>query len=89
MARLLVYGLVNTTKKNTKGAASKTEFSGSALHAVRTLASPRWEDYEYERVDKTHNRLGWLGSGQTENERTMTGDCASQFRFQFWLARPR
>ncbi|KAJ7508494.1 FAD/NAD-P-binding domain-containing protein [Mycena galericulata] len=49
---------------------------GSALHAVRALEIPRWEDYEYERVDKTQNRLGWLGSGQTENERTMTGDLA-------------
>ncbi|KAJ7135911.1 hypothetical protein C8R44DRAFT_869612 [Mycena epipterygia] len=48
----------------------------SPLHAARALNIPRWEDYEYERVDKTHNRLGWLGFGQTENERTMTGDLA-------------
>ncbi|KAJ6571216.1 FAD/NAD-P-binding domain-containing protein [Mycena capillaripes] len=49
---------------------------GSALHATRTLASPRWEDYEYESIDKTRNRLHWLGAGHTENERTRTGDLA-------------
>ncbi|KAJ7101297.1 FAD/NAD-P-binding domain-containing protein [Mycena belliarum] len=49
---------------------------GSALHAVRTLAEPRWEDYEYESIDKTRNRLHWLGAGHTENERTKTGDLA-------------
>jgi hypothetical protein len=48
--------------------------SGSALHAIRTLANPRWEDYEYESIDKTRNRLHWLGAGHTENERTRTGD---------------
>ncbi|KAK7052585.1 FAD/NAD-P-binding domain-containing protein [Favolaschia claudopus] len=49
---------------------------GSALHAIRALAEPRWEDYEYERIDKTSNRLHWLGSGETVNERTGTGDLA-------------
>ncbi|KAF7343045.1 FAD/NAD-P-binding domain-containing protein [Mycena venus] len=49
---------------------------GSSLHAIRALANPRWEDYEYESMDKTHNRLQWLGAGHTENERTMTGDLA-------------
>ncbi|KAJ7889596.1 FAD/NAD-P-binding domain-containing protein [Mycena leptocephala] len=49
---------------------------GSALHAIRTLANPRWEDYEYESIDKTRNRLHWLGAGHTENERTRTGDLA-------------
>ncbi|KAF8183592.1 FAD/NAD-binding domain-containing protein [Mycena galopus ATCC 62051] len=39
-----------------------------ALHAIRTLANPRWEDYEYE--------LHWLGAGDTENERAQTGDLA-------------
>ncbi|KAJ7610491.1 FAD/NAD-P-binding domain-containing protein [Roridomyces roridus] len=51
-------------------------YPGSALHCVRAFANPRWEDYDYERVDKTSNRLYWLGSGQTENERTQTGDLA-------------
>ncbi|KAJ7101221.1 FAD/NAD-P-binding domain-containing protein [Mycena belliarum] len=49
---------------------------GSGLHAIRALAEPRWEDYEYEPIDKTRNRLHWLGAGQTENERTGTGDLA-------------
>ncbi|KAJ7732053.1 FAD/NAD-P-binding domain-containing protein [Mycena maculata] len=51
---------------------------GSSLHATRSLANPRWEDYEYEPIDKTHNRLYWLGAGHTENERTVTqtGDLA-------------
>jgi len=49
---------------------------GSALHAIQTLAEPRWEDYEYESIDATRNRLRWLGAGHTENERTMTGDLA-------------
>ncbi|KAF8149231.1 FAD/NAD-P-binding domain-containing protein [Mycena galopus ATCC 62051] len=49
---------------------------GSALHAIRTLANPRWEDYEYESIDKTRNRLYWLGAGDTENERTRTGNLA-------------
>ncbi|KAJ7082429.1 FAD/NAD-binding domain-containing protein [Mycena belliarum] len=49
---------------------------GSGLHAIRTLAEPRWEDFEYEAIDKTRNRLHWLGAGQTEDERTGTGDLA-------------
>ncbi|KAJ7622059.1 FAD/NAD-P-binding domain-containing protein [Roridomyces roridus] len=51
-------------------------YPGSALHSLKALANPRWEDYDYERIDKTHNRLYWLGDGQTENERTQTGDLA-------------
>ena len=35
---------------------------------------PRWEDYNYERADAVHNRLYWLGDGQTYNEKTLTGD---------------
>ena len=42
---------------------------GSTLHAVETLRSPRWEDYEYiydegEEDDPIRaNRLRWLGNG--------------------------
>lgn len=42
---------------------------GSTLHAIETLRSPRWEDYEYEYVDtkdENFNRLGWLGNGCSE-----------------------
>ncbi|KAI0311859.1 FAD/NAD-P-binding domain-containing protein [Amylostereum chailletii] len=49
---------------------------GSSLHCIRTLSNPRWEDYNYEPFDNTHNRLYWLGTGQTENERTLSGDRA-------------
>jgi hypothetical protein len=50
---------------------------GSCLHALRALRYPRWEDYDYERLDSTSNRLQWLGDGQTVNEKTMTGDRKS------------
>ncbi|KAK7686490.1 hypothetical protein QCA50_010087 [Cerrena zonata] len=49
---------------------------GSCLHAIRALQHPRWEDFDYTRIDKTRNRLYWLGDGSTWNEKTMTGDRA-------------
>ncbi|KAI0684951.1 hypothetical protein BC835DRAFT_1421768 [Cytidiella melzeri] len=49
---------------------------GSNLHAMTALAHPRWEDYDYERLDYTNNRLFWLGDGQTVKETTMQGDLA-------------
>ncbi|KAJ5994677.1 monooxygenase [Penicillium waksmanii] len=41
---------------------------GSALHAMETLRSPRWEDYDYryegeDDSGKEVNRLAWLGNG--------------------------
>ena len=41
---------------------------GSALHAMETLRSPRWEDYDYkyegeDGSGKEGNRLAWLGNG--------------------------
>jgi hypothetical protein len=48
---------------------------GSCLHAVRALANPRWEDFNYEYLDgEPKNRFYWLGDGQTYNEKTFTGD---------------
>ena len=47
---------------------------GSALHSIRALTHPRWEDYNYARVDKIKNRMYWLGDGSTWNEKTMAGD---------------
>ncbi|KAI0088290.1 FAD/NAD-P-binding domain-containing protein [Irpex rosettiformis] len=47
---------------------------GSSLHCMRALRYPRWEDFNYERVDKTDNRLFWLGDGMTYSEKTLTGD---------------
>lgn len=42
---------------------------GSTLHAIETLRSPRWEDYEYiyaDEGDQSHNQLAWLGNGWSE-----------------------
>jgi hypothetical protein len=44
---------------------------GSTLHALETLRSPRWEDYEYVYADgddggESLNRLAWLGNGWTD-----------------------
>jgi hypothetical protein len=40
---------------------------GSALHAMETFRSPRWEDYDYvyegEEDGEEGNRLAWLGNG--------------------------
>lgn len=40
---------------------------GSTLHAIDTLRSPRWEDFEYayevDESGKRANRLRWLGNG--------------------------
>jgi len=49
---------------------------GSCLHATRALASPRWEDYNYEYLDKTTNRFYYLGDGLTKNEKDPAGDRA-------------
>jgi len=49
---------------------------GSGLHAIRALSYPRWEDFEYEKLDKFRNRLHWLGDGQTVFEKTMKGNRA-------------
>jgi len=39
---------------------------GGTLHAIETLRSPRWEDFEYIYDDTTGNRLRWAGNGWTE-----------------------
>jgi len=45
------------------------------LHAARALAHPRWEDYNYERLDgPVKNRLYWLGDGQTMDDKDPNGD---------------
>lgn len=50
---------------------------------MNALANPRWEDYDYERIDSTKNRLYWLGDGQTMNEKNMTGDRESSILYWF------
>ncbi|KAH0591296.1 hypothetical protein H2248_001384 [Termitomyces sp. 'cryptogamus'] len=50
---------------------------GSSLHAARALSHPRWEDYNYERLDgSVKNRLYWLGDGQTVDDKNPNGDKA-------------
>lgn len=44
--------------------------AGSSLHALKAMAYPRWEDYEYEYINDNPN--GWLGDGWTENEKSKT-----------------
>jgi hypothetical protein len=59
-----------------------TRPTGSGLHAMRALSQPRWEDFEYERLDKVRNRFYWLGDGQTVSEKTMEGnrECTDRLR---------
>jgi hypothetical protein len=41
---------------------------GSTLHAVESLGSVRWEDFDFESSDPTGNRLRWLGNGWSITE---------------------
>ncbi|OQD75619.1 hypothetical protein PENDEC_c006G03066 [Penicillium decumbens] len=45
---------------------------GSSLHAMKVLAHPRWEDYDYEYVN--NNPTGWFGDGWVEKEKNNTID---------------
>jgi hypothetical protein len=36
---------------------------GSTLHALEALQSPRWDDFEVDRVDEEGNKMDWLGNG--------------------------
>ncbi|KAL1972597.1 hypothetical protein VTN31DRAFT_7011 [Thermomyces dupontii] len=40
---------------------------GSSLHALKTFANPRWEDFEYRYINDNPN--GWIGDGWTVAER--------------------
>lgn len=44
------------------------------MHAARALAHPRWEDFNYEYLDASQNRLHWLGDGNTVADRDPNGD---------------
>ena len=41
---------------------------------MRALRYPRWEDFNYESLDETKNRLYWLGNGMTDAENMLVGD---------------
>lgn len=47
---------------------------GSTLHALETLRSPRWEDFDYETHEE--NRLRWLGNGWSVTQQEGGGDPA-------------
>jgi hypothetical protein len=47
---------------------------GTCLHAIYTLAHPRWEDFEYKLLDPAKGRLYWLGDGQTYNQKMGAGN---------------
>ena len=51
-------------------------YTGSTLHALRAIRYPRWEDFNYERIDEGPESHGffWLGDGMTLNEKMMIGD---------------
>ncbi|TDL19261.1 FAD/NAD(P)-binding domain-containing protein [Rickenella mellea] len=49
---------------------------GSCLHAIRAMANPRWEDFDYKYLENTKNRFQWLGDGSTYAEKHMKGDRA-------------
>ncbi|CAK7219658.1 hypothetical protein SBRCBS47491_003921 [Sporothrix bragantina] len=47
---------------------------GSALHFVKALEKPRWEDYDYTYLDGNGNSVAWLGNGFTMCERDTESD---------------
>ncbi|KAG7452053.1 FAD/NAD-binding domain-containing protein [Guyanagaster necrorhizus] len=48
---------------------------GSPLHAAMALKHPRWEDFNYERLDsRIRNRLHWFGDGNTVADKTPGSD---------------
>ncbi|KAM0424516.1 hypothetical protein ACHAPT_010230 [Fusarium lateritium] len=53
--------------KNKRGDRITGVWPGSALHAMETLRSPRWEDFDYvyseDGAGGEGNRLAWLGDG--------------------------
>jgi hypothetical protein len=51
---------------------------GSTLHALETLRSPRWEDWDYTPLDEAgeQNRLRWLGNGWSVCQIADGGDPA-------------
>jgi len=51
-------------------------YPGSTLHALKAFENPRWEDFNYERLDNQKNRFHWLGNGWTVNERDNIGNRA-------------
>ena len=59
---------------------------GSALHAIETFRSPRWEDFEYEYEGEEDgyevNQLRWLGNGWSDSQLN-NGDLAYYLRPEY------
>lgn len=54
---------------------------GSAAHVTRARRDPRWEDYDYEYLDKEQNRFWWyLGNGLTAKELDPEADITSYLK---------
>lgn len=62
-------------KRGTADGPVTALWPGSALHFVKTLEKPRFEDYEYTYLDG--NAVGWLGNGFTVCEREFDSDKSS------------
>lgn len=56
---------------------------GSSLHSTKTLAHPRWEDFDYEY--EKDNGGSWLGNGWTvaEKEKTVNVDYLNRDQIDF------
>ncbi|EEU41316.1 uncharacterized protein NECHADRAFT_45940 [Fusarium vanettenii 77-13-4] len=72
--------------ENGRGGRITGLWPGSALHAIETFRSPRWEDYEYEYMKdesgKPVSQLKWLGNGWTYAQRH-GGDLAPYLKLEF------
>jgi cation diffusion facilitator CzcD-associated flavoprotein CzcO len=62
-------------KRGTMDGPVTALWPGSALHFVKTLEKPRFEDYEYTYLGG--NPVGWLGNGFTVCERDVDTDKSS------------
>lgn len=67
-----------------KNARVTALWPGSSVHAVKTLESVRWEDYEIETVDG--NDFGWFGNGWTlGDQRVRSQDERDAERLTWYL----
>ncbi|GKT46255.1 FAD-binding monooxygenase moxY [Colletotrichum spaethianum] len=47
-------------------ATIRTLWPGSCLHGYTALRHPRWEDFDYERLDDYDHPMAWLGNGDVQ-----------------------
>lgn len=45
---------------------------GSTLHALEALRAPRWEDFEWESLHDSENKMRWLGNGCSTTHTKLT-----------------